>query len=115
MGLRKHTISGVEMDIGHVNEVVPVGQAEIWEIINKSWMVHPFHVHGTQFRILDREGRTPHPGEAGLKDTVVSYPGETLRLLVRFDEYTDPEQPYMYHCHVLKHEDAGMMGKFTVV
>ena len=115
MGLRKHTINGVEMDIGHVNEVVPVGQAEIWEIINKSWMAHPFHVHGTQFRILDREGRTPHPGEAGLKDTVVSYPGETLRLLVRFDEYTDPEQPYMYHCHVLEHEDAGMMGQFTVV
>jgi FtsP/CotA-like multicopper oxidase with cupredoxin domain len=115
MGLRSHTINGMEMDMARVNEVVPVGETEIWEITNKSWMAHPFHIHDTQFRILDRGGKPPHPGEAGLKDTVVSYPKKTLRILVRFDEYTDPALPYMYHCHVLEHEDAGMMGPFTVV
>ena len=115
MGFRTHSINGVEMDMERVNEVVTVGRAEIWEITNKSWMAHPFHVHDTQFRILERGGSPPHPGEAGLKDTVVSYPKETLLILVRFDEYTDPALPYMYHCHALEHEDAGMMGQFTVV
>ncbi len=114
MGL-KHTINGVKMDMERVDEVVPEGQTEIWEITNKSWMAHPFHVHDTQFRILDRDGKAPHPGEAGLKDTVVAYPKETVRILVRFDDYTDPALPYMYHCHMLEHEDHGMMGQFTVV
>ena len=109
------TINGASMNMERVNEVVPVGEAEIWEIINKSWMAHPFHVHDTQFRILDRGGKTPHPGEAGLKDTVVAYKRETVRILVQFDEYTDPALSYMYHCHNLEHEDAGMMGQFTVV
>ncbi len=114
MGL-KHTINGVKMDMERIDEVVPEGQTEIWEITNKSWMAHPFHVHDTQFRILGRDGEAPHPGEAGLKDTVVTYPKETLRILVRFDDYTDPALPYMYHCHMLEHEDHGMMGQFTVV
>ena len=114
MGL-KHTINGVKMDMERVDEVVPEGQTEIWEITNKSWMAHPFHVHDTQFRILDRDGKAPHLREAGLKDTVVAYPKETVRILVRFDDYTDPALPYMYHCHMLEHEDHGMMGQFTVV
>ena len=59
------SINGTKMDIKRVNEVVPVGQAEIWEIVNKSWMAHPFHVHDTQFRILDRAGQPPHPGKPG--------------------------------------------------
>ena len=113
--IKRFSINGTEMDIKRVNEVVPVGQAEIWEIVNKSWMAHPFHVHDTQFRILDRAGQPPHPGEAGLKDTVVVFQNQTVRILVQFDEYTDPVLPYMYHCHNLEHEDAGMMGQFTVV
>ena len=59
------SINGTKMDIKRVNEVVPVGQAEIWEIVNKSWMAHPFRVHDTQFRILDRAGQPPHPGKPG--------------------------------------------------
>ena len=80
-----------------------------------SVVTHPFHIHNTQFRILDRNGRRPALDEAGRKDTVVVEPGETVRLLVRFDHYSDPTRPYMYHCHILEHEDAGMMGQFTVV
>ena len=68
MGLLKRmSINGASMDMEEVNEVVPVGETEIWEITNESWMAHPFHVHGTQFLILDRGGKAPHPGEAGLK------------------------------------------------
>jgi blue copper oxidase len=78
-------------------------------------MAHPFHIHNTQFRILDRNGVAPHPIEAGRKDTVLVFPGETVNILIRFDHYADPDRPYMYHCHILEHEDAGMMGQFTVV
>ncbi|HCX68900.1 MAG TPA: oxidase, partial [Rhodobiaceae bacterium] len=48
-------------------------------------------------------------------DTVVVNPREQVRVLVRFEENTDPDLPYMYHCHILEHEDAGMMGQFVVV
>ncbi|WP_414651885.1 multicopper oxidase domain-containing protein [Hyphomonas sp. UBA4510] len=49
-----------------------------------------------------------------MKDTVLVSLGETVRLLLAFSDYSDPNTPYMYHCHILEHEDAGMMGQFTV-
>lgn len=76
---------------------------------------HDFHVHDEQFRVLSVNGRPPGPKLAGPKDTVFLPPGSTVRLAVRFTEYADPEHPYMYHCHLLNHEDRGMMGQFTVV
>ena len=108
-------INGKSMKMRRIDEVVEKGAPEIWEISNASPMAHPFHIHNTQFRILDRDGRTPAPGERGLKDTVLVNPNERVRILIRFDHYTDPDMPYMYHCHILEHEDAGMMGQFTVV
>ena len=78
-------------------------------------MAHPFHIHDVQFRVLDRNGRAPGPEERGLKDTVTVAPREVVRVILRFEEYTDPDLPYMYHCHILEHEDAGMMGQFVVV
>ena len=109
------TINGLEMDMNRIDEVVKMGESEIWEIGNAGPMPHPFHVHNTQFRILSRNGRSPAAHEAGLKDTVLVAPGERVQILVRFDHYADPERPYMFHCHILEHEDAGMMGQFTVV
>ncbi len=109
------TINGKAMDIQRIDQVVKMGEAEIWEIGNNSPMAHPFHVHDTQFRILSRGGRPPAPHEAGRKDTVLVQPGEIVRVLIRFDHYTNPERPYMFHCHILEHEDGGMMGQFTVV
>jgi len=55
------------------------------------------------------------PTLAGWKDTVLVPPGTTVRLLVRFADYTNPAVPYMFHCHLLQHEDNGMMGQFVVV
>jgi FtsP/CotA-like multicopper oxidase with cupredoxin domain len=108
-------INGKEMKMERIDEVIQMGVPEIWEVSNSSPMAHPFHVHNTQFRILDRNGAAPPAGERGLKDTVLVNSQERVRLAVRFDYYSDPEQPYMYHCHILEHEDAGMMGQFTVV
>ncbi len=109
------SINGASMDMNIINERVPVGQWEIWEIANASMMAHPFHIHNAQFRVIDRNGRTPPPLETGYKDTVIVDSREQVRLLLRFEEHTDPDLSYMYHCHILEHEDAGMMGQFVVV
>lgn len=109
------TINGKSMDMNRIDEVVRVGTKEIWQIQNPTPIAHPFHIHDVQFRILDRDGKTPGPSELGYKDTVIVNPGEQVRLLLEFADYTDPDRPYMYHCHILEHEDAGMMGQFTVV
>ena len=108
------TINGKSMDMQRIDETVKVNTTEIWQIENASMMAHPFHIHDVQFRVLDRDGRQPGPQDRGLKDTVVVAPREVVRLLLRFEEYTDSELPYMYHCHILEHEDAGMMGQFLV-
>ncbi len=108
------TINGRTMDMKRIDERVKLGATEIWQIENDSPMAHPFHIHDIQFRILDRNGRPAGAAEAGLKDTVLVGPGERVRVIARFEDYADPENPYMYHCHILEHEDAGMMGQFVV-
>jgi bilirubin oxidase len=55
------------------------------------------------------------PEEAGRKDMVLLYPNEVIRIIVRFSDFADTTMPYMYHCHILTHEDEGMMGQFLVV
>ena len=77
-------------------------------------MVHPFHVHNTQFRVMGRSGTILSAVETGLKDTVVIHQNEVVRILVPTGPYADPNNPYMFHCHILEHEDGGMMGQFTV-
>jgi FtsP/CotA-like multicopper oxidase with cupredoxin domain len=110
------TINNKHMDMTRIDETVRLGSTEIWEISNFSGgmmqMVHSMHLHDVQFQILDRDGRKPEPHERGRKDTVLVLPNETVRILVRFEDYTGV---YMYHCHLLEHEDAGMMGQFEVV
>ena len=71
---------------------------------------HPFHVHGTQFQIISRNGRPPPPQEQGYKDTVFVNIGEEVAIRVRFTH----AGLFMYHCHILEHEDNGMMGQFRV-
>ena len=114
-GKNAMSINGRSMDKNRIDETVRLGTSEIWEIENPSMLAHPFHIHDVQFRVLDRNGAPPAPGEAGLKDTIVVAPNEKVRLLLSFADYADPDLPYMYHCHILEHEDAGMMGQFAVV
>jgi FtsP/CotA-like multicopper oxidase with cupredoxin domain len=108
-------INGKSMDINRIDFQVKANSTEIWEIGNASPMAHPFHVHNVQFRILDRNGKRPHPSESGLKDVVLVHGHEKVRIIMKFPEYSDANVPYMYHCHILEHEDQGMMGQFTVV
>lgn len=108
------TINGKSMDMERIDERVKLGSIEIWTIRNSTPVSHPFHIHDIQFRILDRDGKLPAPHEAGLKDTVLVDPGENVRVIAEFYDFADSNIPYMYHCHILEHEDAGMMGQFVV-
>jgi blue copper oxidase len=107
-------INGRAMDMSVINERIPVGSTEIWEITNDSMMMHPFHVHHGQFQVKERNGRPPHAHERAYKDTVKVGPGETVRIVMEFEHFADPDLAYMYHCHILEHEDDGMMGQFVV-
>jgi FtsP/CotA-like multicopper oxidase with cupredoxin domain len=108
-------INGRSMDMERIDFRVPLGSIEIWEIENATPLAHPFHIHDVQFRVLDRDGGPPLAHERGLKDTVLVDPGSTVRVIAEFADFADPKHPYMYHCHILEHEDAGMMGQFVVV
>jgi bilirubin oxidase len=109
------TINDKAMDHTRVDAVVKKGDTEIWEVQNQSPFYHPFHIHGVQFQVLDRNKVAAAPYEQGWKDTVIVHPAETVRLIMQFNDYADPHVPYMFHCHILEHEDKGMMGQFVVV
>jgi FtsP/CotA-like multicopper oxidase with cupredoxin domain len=113
--LQGRSINDRGMDMGRIDEVVTVGDTEVWEVTNDDGVPHNFHVHDVQFVVDSVDGAEPPPGLRGLKDTVYLPPGSTFRLVLRFTDYTDPDMPYMFHCHVLRHEDEGMMGQFVVV
>jgi FtsP/CotA-like multicopper oxidase with cupredoxin domain len=110
------TINGKHMDMNRVDEKIPEGQTEVWEIINQGMgmmnLPHNFHVHDIQFRIIDINGASVPDHLRGPKDTVLLWPGDRIKILVRFDDYLGK---YMYHCHFLEHEDQGMMGVIEVV
>jgi FtsP/CotA-like multicopper oxidase with cupredoxin domain len=97
------------MDMDRVDAVAALGATEIWEIENVVGMDHPFHLHGFQFQVLDRDG-VPEPFRSW-KDTINLPRHSTARFIVRFDDHPGK---WMFHCHILSHEDAGMMGVLEV-
>ena len=113
--LRSHRINGEEMDMERIDTVVTKDTTEIWEVENGHGQPHTFHVHDVQFQVLDVDGEPPPPELSGWKDTIQLPPGVPVRLIMRFEDYADPDSPYMYHCHLLRHEDEGMMAQFVVV
>jgi blue copper oxidase len=108
-------INGDLMDMDVINETVTLGSTEIWEFTNNTMVGHPIHIHDIQFNVLDRNGLPPEPWESGWKDVVFVPSMGSARVITRFDDFADPDMPYMYHCHLLMHEDEGMMGQFLVV
>lgn len=94
---------------------VPKGNLEKWIISGVGdMMLHPFHIHGTQFRIVSENGKPVAVHRQGWKDTV-KVEGGVSEVLVRFDHTASKEAAYMAHCHLLEHEDTGMMLGFGVV
>lgn len=108
-------INHQEMDMGRIDARVTVDTTERWVVRNVHGNPHNFHIHDVQFQVASIDGDEPPPQLRGWKDTVFMPEGREAELLVRFTDYTDESTPYMYHCHVLKHEDGGMMGQFVVV
>jgi FtsP/CotA-like multicopper oxidase with cupredoxin domain len=107
-------INGRSFAMDRVDVTAKLGSAEVWEISAGGMpMAHPFHIHGASFRILSKNGRNPAAHEAGWKDVVLVE--EHAEILVRFNNPAPPRMPFMYHCHILEHEDHGMMGQFAVV
>lgn len=107
-------INGQAFDMTKPMFNVPPGKPEKWTISGEGdAMLHPFHIHGTQFRILSENGKPPAPHRAGWKD-MVSVNGWRSEVLVRFNYIASAEHAYMAHCHLLEHEDTGMMLGFSV-
>ena len=106
-------INGVAMDMNVINERVPLGVWERWRIRSDQG-AHPFHAHGCSFLIEQMEDGELPEDQTGWKDTVVLDDDDWSEIVVKFDHVATDEFPYMYHCHILEHEDRGMMGQFTV-
>lgn len=105
-------INGQPMNMARIDEEVRKGDTEIWRI-SVDDQLHPFHIHGCSFRILTQNGGTPPAYARGWKDMVHVEEGWS-EVLVQFNYDASADAPYMYHCHILEHEDCGMMGQFTV-
>ena len=95
------------MDMDRIDFQVDHDGPELWRVTNENddWP-HNFHIHNARFKV---------PGLAGWHDTINIPPLETVELYVEIGRYPDPDTPYMYHCHMLFHEDEGMMGQFVVI
>lgn len=102
-------INGRPFDMERIDEEVRLGDSEIWQVTS-GMMAHPFHIHGVQFRVLSIDGGAPPAHLRGWKDTVLV--PSSAELLVKFTQRAKREHPFMFHCHILEHEDAGMMGQY---
>ncbi|WP_433928130.1 multicopper oxidase domain-containing protein [Sorangium cellulosum] len=98
-----------------VSENPVTGSTEIWELHNFTMDAHPIHVHEVQFQVVNRQSidgrvRGPDAGEEGFKDTVIAYPDEITRIKLRFDR----SGRFVWHCHILEHEDNEMMRPYQI-
>lgn len=99
-----------------VTETPALGSTEVWELHNFTEDAHPIHIHLVQFQVVNRQpmgggkSRPPETWETGFKDTVISYPGEITRVKATFDR----AGLYVWHCHILEHEDNEMMRPYMI-
>lgn len=107
-------INNAHFDMNVINQRVPFNNTEIWELRNQSPIGHPFHLHNVPFYVLSVNGAAPAPALAGRKDVIFVPAMGTVRFITKFETFYDDSIPYMYHCHMLTHEDQGMMGQFLV-
>ncbi|MGP6173719.1 multicopper oxidase family protein [Corynebacterium sp. A21] len=114
--LNTFEINDETMDMTRVDLTLDHDGPEVWTVINENsdW-IHNFHIHNASFHVLEVRGTEAAIFTSGPKDTVALPPRATVRLAVTFGSFPDPEWAYMYHCHMLFHEDQGMMGQFVMV
>jgi FtsP/CotA-like multicopper oxidase with cupredoxin domain len=108
-------INNKHMDMARIDATIEAGATEVWRVSNADGKPHNLHIHGVSFQVRRVGGGSPPGHLSGWKDTVYLPPDREYELVVRFPTYADPTIPYMYHCHVLYHEDNGMMAQFVVV
>jgi FtsP/CotA-like multicopper oxidase with cupredoxin domain len=106
------TVNGKPFDPRRVDVEVPLGATRTWLLRNVSPLTHYIHLHEEQWHTILRDGKPPPPWERGLEDTWRLDPGETVEVAAHFTDYTGV---FMLHCHMLVHEDDGMMAQFAVV
>lgn len=114
--LNTFEINGQTMDMERVDFVIDHDGPEVWRATNENpdWP-HNFHIHDARFKVLSIEGTdVADVFDTGWKDTVAIPPNATVTLAVELGYHPDPTVPYMYHCHMLFHEDQGMMGQFVI-
>ena len=107
-------INNTSFDMGVVNYSIPLDNIEVWTLNNQSPIAHPFHIHDVQFYITEMNGLLPPANMAGRKDVVLVPAMQTVKFITKFETHCDSMGMYMYHCHMLPHEDDGMMGQFVV-
>lgn len=107
-------INSTSFNMSIVNYSTPLNNIEIWTLDNQSPIAHPFHIHDVQFYITEINGSTPPLNMQGRKDVVLVPAMQTVKFITKFETFCDSMAPYMYHCHMLPHEDDGMMGQFVV-
>lgn len=108
------TINDKKFDPNRIDFTQKQNETEVWEIENvkdaMGGMNHPFHIHGTQFQVISIDGKEPPANLSGLKDVLSLKPGQKAKIAVKFTQ----KGVYMFHCHILEHEDNGMMGQIKV-
>ncbi len=107
-------INGESFDMDKINIVSELNSTEVWRITNNTGIAHPFHIHNMHFYILNVNGGTVPNYERGKKDVVLVMPMQYVEFITKFEDFSNDSIPYMYHCHLLHHEDDGMMGSFIV-
>jgi FtsP/CotA-like multicopper oxidase with cupredoxin domain/plastocyanin len=112
-GLRtRWTINGKPYDHTRVDTTVELGSVQRWRLVNASTITHYIHLHEEAWRTLSRDGAAPPAWEAGYQDVWRLDPGETVEVAARMTDYLGS---FLIHCHMLDHEDHGMMSAFSVV
>ena len=101
-----HKINNKIFDMNRIDEEINLGDLEMWQVVNLTDEFHPIHIHGIQFQVLERSSGSLSPTEVGWKDTILVNPNETVKLFLKFSDYTGL---FLIHCHNLEHEDDGMM------
>ena len=107
-------INGVQFDPSRIDVRVRLGDTERWTLSAGDGQ-HVFHPHQTQFQILAINGEPPPLEESGWEDSVLVNSEREVVIAARFDTYAAENIPYMFHCHILDHEDLHMMGQFLVI